>query len=68
MMVMRACGGHGDRVEVAENRTVTQYLVVVASVQGSVCTRVVWKGEAMDMSKIQVAPEPAPPVTLTLNQ
>ena len=34
MMVMRACGGHGDRGEVAENRTVTQYLVVGASVQG----------------------------------
>ena len=33
-MVMRASGGHDDRVEVAENRTVTQYLVVVASVQG----------------------------------
>ena len=31
---MRASGGHDDLVKAAENRTVTQYLVVVASVQG----------------------------------
>ena len=27
VMVMHASGGHDDRVEVAENRTVTQYLL-----------------------------------------